>query len=43
MGASVKTSVNETSPDPRKLGCAHEGPTRDKRHGVGWGEGDENG
>ena len=34
MGATVKTSVNETSPDPRKLGCALEGgPTR----GMEWG------
>ena len=34
MGASVRTSVNETSRDPRKLGCALEGgPTR----GMEWG------
>ena len=40
MGASLKTIAKETLPDPRKLGCAHEGARRevDKRQsGVGPG------
>ena len=41
MGASVKTIAKETLPDPRKLGCAHEGPTRGRQEAEwGWDRGD---